>query len=170
MTITKSQLGASNSSNFPISMTPELRQSSKPRTSLEMDWTLNFDLDVKFLRVQFFGPHHPSPGVHRGPDIAHPVRIFKKWNQMNALSFYRSKMILDRPNCFGQIQTVLVGSKSFCSGPNHIGQVLIRFLLTDFKIWTCPKWFEPDQNELDLSKMFGPRPKSFGRSIIISNP
>ena len=147
--MTKSQLGASNSSNFPISMTPELRQSSKPRTSLEMDWTLNFDLDVKFLRVQFFGPHHPSPGVHRGPDIAHPVRIFKKWSEMNALSFYRSKMILDRPNRFGQIQTVLVGSKLFWSGPNYFGQVLIRFLFTNFY-------------NLDLSKMIWSRPKQIG--------
>ena len=30
-----------------------------------------------------------------------------------ALSFYRFKMVLDRPNCFGWIQIVLVGSKSF---------------------------------------------------------
>ena len=42
-----------------------------------------------------------------------------------ALSFYRSKMILDRPNCFGWIQIVLVGSKSFWSGLNHFGQVQI---------------------------------------------
>ena len=36
----------------------------------------------------------------------------------NALSFYSSKMILDRPNCFEQVQIVLVGSKSFWSGSN----------------------------------------------------
>ena len=34
----------------------------------------------------------------------------------NALSFYRSKMILDRPNCFGMVQIVLVESKSFWLG------------------------------------------------------
>ena len=41
----------------------------------------------------------------------------------NALSFYRSKMILDRPNCFGW-------HKYFWSGPNRFGRVqiiLVRF-------------------------------------------
>ena len=33
-----------------------------------------------------------------------------------ALSYYRSKMILDSPNCFGQVQVVLVGSKLFWFG------------------------------------------------------
>ena len=38
-----------------------------------------------------------------------------------ALSFYGPKIILDRPNNFGQVpiiaQFVLVGFKSFCTGP-----------------------------------------------------
>ena len=63
---------------------------------------------------------------------------FKKVNFMtfNALSFYRFKIILDylSPHCLGQVQIVLVGSK-------------------------CPKWFGPDQNELDPSKtMSGSEP------------
>ena len=40
----------------------------------------------------------------------------------NALSFYRSKMILSCPNCFGQVQIVLVRSKLFWLGPNHFGR------------------------------------------------
>ena len=63
-----------------------------------------------------------------------------------ALSLYRFKMVLDRPNCFGWIQIVLVGSKSFWSGPNHFGQVQIRFLLTNFY-------------NLDLVKMICTQPK-----------
>ena len=42
------------------------------------------------------------------------VRLFRTLEYV--LSFFRSKMILDRSNCFGQVQIVLVGSKSFCSG------------------------------------------------------
>ena len=38
----------------------------------------------------------------------------------DALSFYKSKMILDRPNCFGLVQIILVGSKLFWSGLNLI--------------------------------------------------
>jgi hypothetical protein len=34
-------------------------------------------------------------------------------------------MILDRPNCFGRVQIVLVVSKSFWLGPNHFGWVQI---------------------------------------------
>ena len=72
------------------------------------------------------------------------------WQQVKlfiyALSFYRSKMILDRPNCFGRVQIVLVGSKSFWLGPNHFGQVQIRFFWTNFY-------------NLDLTKMVCTRPK-----------
>ena len=56
-----------------------------------------------------------------------------------ALSFYRSKMILDRPNCFGQVQIDLVMSKSFWSGPNHFGQVQLDYSGLFFIIWNCPK-------------------------------
>ena len=71
-------------------------------------------------------------------------------NSTNALSFYRSKMILDSPNCFGRVQVVLVGSKSFWLDTNHFGQVQIRLLWTKF----C---------NLDLSKTIGTRPKWFER-------
>ena len=76
-----------------------------------------------------------------------------------ALYFYRSKMILDWPNCFGQVQIVLVRSKSFWLGPNHFGQVQIRLFWTNFynsdlsrMIWTRPKWFGPNQNNFYSSK------------------
>ena len=45
---------------------------------------------------------------------------------INALSFYRSKMILDCLNCFGLVQIGLVGSNLFWKGPNYFGQVQIR--------------------------------------------
>ena len=74
------------------------------------------------------------------------------------MPFYRSKIILDRQNCFVLLQIVLVESKSFWLGPNRLvrserteilaGQVHIRF----FIIWTCSKWFWPDQNDLDGPK------------------
>ena len=60
-------------------------------------------------------------------------------------------MILDHPNCFGQLQIVLVGSKPFWSGPNHFGQVQIRLLWTNLYNLDPTKISEPDQNELDPS-------------------
>ena len=108
----------------------------------------------------------------------------------NALSFYWSKMILVRPNhfgptksfwsgtnCFGLVQIVLVGSKSFWLVPNHFGRVqiiLVRFKLDFYSlifiIWTCPKWFEPDQNKVDLCKAIGTQQKLFGRFKMILDP
>ena len=70
---------------------------------------------------------------------------------INALSFYRSKMISVRSNYFGRVQIILVMPKLFWSGPNHFGQVHIR-LFWIFMIWTCSKRFGPDQNKLDLTK------------------
>ena len=64
----------------------------------------------------------------------------------NASSFYRSKMILDIPNCFGWAQVVLVVSKLFWMGPNHFGQFQIRLFWTNLY-------------NLDLSKMIRTRPK-----------
>ena len=43
----------------------------------------------------------------------------------NALSFYGSKMILDRPNHFGRVPIILEGFNSFWLGSNHFGQVQI---------------------------------------------
>ena len=77
-----------------------------------------------------------------------------------ALSFYRSKMILDHPDCFGRLQIVLVGSKPFWSGPNHFGQVQIKLLWTNFYnidltklIWTRPKRIGPILNNWYSTKM-----------------
>ena len=68
-------------------------------------------------------------------------------------------MILDSPNCFVQVQIVLVGSKLFWSGPNHFGWmqiILVRFKLDfcglNFVIWTCPKQLALDQNDLNGTK------------------
>ena len=90
--------------------------------------------------------------------------------EINALLFYKSKMILDSPNCF-------VVPKSLWSGPNHFGwvQIILVWFKSDFsglifKIWTCPKWFGSDQNKLNLPKTIGTRPKWFGRSKIILGP
>ena len=46
------------------------------------------------------------------------MQFMKKNHWPYAVSFYRTKMILDRPNCFGRVQMVLVGSKSFWSHSN----------------------------------------------------
>ena len=62
----------------------------------------------------------------------------------NALSFYRSKMILDRPKQFGQVI-----SKSFWLGLNHFGRVHIRLFWTSFY-------------DVDLSKMISTWPKQIG--------
>ena len=66
----------------------------------------------------------------------------------NALSFYGSKMILDRPNNFGRVPIVLHKSNSFWSGPNHFGQVQIikispeKYNLDPTKtIWTVQNHF-----------------------------
>ena len=73
---------------------------------------------------------------------------------INALSIYRSKLILDRPNCFGRVQISLIRFKLGFSG-------------LFFIIRTCQKWFGPnqtngthpkqlvhDQNYLDGPKSF----------------
>ena len=58
---------------------------------------------------------------------------------LKALSFYRSKMILDHPNCFGRVQIVLVESELFWLDLNHFGQVPIILFWTKFIIWTGTK-------------------------------
>ena len=55
------------------------------------------------------------------------------------------KWFLDCPTCFGQVKIVLVGSKYFCSSPNHFHHVQIRL--------------GPDQTDLD------PKP---ARTLLIS--
>jgi hypothetical protein len=70
---------------------------------------------------------------------------------------YRSKIILDRPNCFGRVQIILVRFK-------------LDFSRIFFIIWTLPKCFGPNQNKLDPSKMIGTRAKLFGWSKIILDP
>ena len=62
----------------------------------------------------------------------------------NALSFYSSKINLDRPNHFGRVPMILIESKLFWSGSKHFGQDQIRLFWANFYnlvfiIWTCPK-------------------------------
>ena len=74
---------------------------------------------------------------------------------IDALSFYGSKMILDQPNHFGRVPIVLDRSKLFWSDSNHFGPVQIiknspeksNLNLTKM-IWTRPKRFGHDQNNL----------------------
>ena len=51
------------------------------------------------------------------------------------------------------VQIVLVGYKMFWLGTNY--EKLVQKSL----IWTWPKWFGPNQNDLDMTKTFCPRPK-----------
>ena len=74
--------------------------------------------------------------------------------EIYALSFYRSKMILDCPDCFGWVQIILVGSKLLWSGPHNLGQVEIRLFWANFY-------------SLRLSKMIWNRPKQIGTVITI---
>ena len=67
-----------------------------------------------------------------------------------ALSFYKSKMILDHPNCFGRVHFVLEGSK--------LQTILVRFKL-DFS-----------RLNLNPSKLNYILPKWLGRPNIILDP
>ena len=73
-----------------------------------------------------------------------------------ALSFYGSKMILNRPNNFGQVPIVLEGSNLFLLGPNNFRQVSILHIKISSEkskiIWTQPKRIGPNQNNLYPSK------------------
>ena len=65
------------------------------------------------------------------PSVFSHISEFLPWIKMNSrdvstvvfyvLSFYGSKMILDRPNDFGQVPIVMDMSNLFWSGPNHFG-------------------------------------------------
>ena len=68
-----------------------------------------------------------------------------------ALSFYWSKMILDRLNNFGVVPIILDWSNSVWSGPNHFRQVQVM-KVQESPIWTWPKWFVPNQNFWHPSK------------------
>ena len=78
----------------------------------------------------------------------HCVTGENKYLAYNVLSFYRSKMILDRPNNFGQVPIILDRFNLFWSGPNHFGQVRI------IKIG-------PEKSNLNLTKRIWTRPKQF---------
>ena len=95
--------------------------------------------------------------------FANYIKIFHK---TDALSFYGSKMILDRPNYFGWVRIVLDGSNSFWSCSNHFGKVQIIKISPEKSnmnlnkmIWswpkqTWPKQFASVQNNLDGPKSF----------------
>ena len=87
----------------------------------------------------------------------------------NALSFYESKMILDRPNHFGGGPIFLDASNLFWWGPNHFGQVQIikispekSNLTLNKMLWSRPKLFGPDQNDWYSTKMIWSVQNHFG--------
>ena len=87
----------------------------------------------------------------------------------NALSFYGSKIIFDRPNYFGRVPIILDGTNSFWSGSNHFGQVQIIKISPEKSdlnltkiIWTSSKRFGPDQNNLYPSKTIWTVQNHFG--------
>ena len=89
--------------------------------------------------------------------------------ETNALSFYGSKMILDRPNHFGRVPIVLDWSNLFWSGRNHFRQFQIITISPEKSnlnlakmIWIRPKRFGPDQNNLDPSKTIWTVQNHFG--------
>ena len=88
---------------------------------------------------------------------------------IDALSFYWSKMILDRPNHFCEVTIILDRSNLFWSGSNLFGQVqIIRIspqkynLNLTIMIWTQPKWYGPNQNDCQLTKMIWSVQNHFG--------
>ena len=86
-----------------------------------------------------------------------PQKVFPIFDNVlmsNALSFYRSKIILDRPNNFDRLLIVLDWPNLFLSGPNHFGQVQIINV-------------SPEKSNLNLTKIIWTQPKQFGWSKII---
>ena len=70
---------------------------------------------------------------------------------------YWSKIILDRPNYFARIQSVLVESNLFWQSSSHFDHVQTRLFWTIFLIWTCPKRFGPLQIPFGLMETQGIR-------------
>ena len=86
-----------------------------------------------------------------------------------ALSFYGSKMILDRPNNFGRVPIVLDRFNLFLLGLNNFGQLQIIKISPEKSnlnltktIWTLPKQYGPYQNNLDLTKTIWTVQNHFG--------
>ena len=84
-------------------------------------------------------------------------KYFKTWQGYNKMCL----MILDLPKDFGWVPIVLDGFNLLWLDPNYFGQVQIikispeksNLNLTKM-IWTRPKQFGPDQNNLDNPKSF----------------
>ena len=97
------------------------------------------------------------------------IYLLSNFLSSNTLSFYGSKIILDRPNNFGWVPIFLDESNLFWFGPNHFGQVQIieitpeKYNLNLTKmIWTRPKRFGPDQKNLYSSKTIWTVQNHFG--------
>ena len=69
----------------------------------------------------------------------------------NSLSFYKSKMILDCPNCFGRVQTILVRFKMIFY---NLNLSIMQDLDLTKPNWTQSKQLLLDQNYLDGPKSF----------------
>ena len=64
----------------------------------------------------------------------------------SVLSIYESKMILDHPNCFGQVQIIKIS-------PGKFNLNLTKIILTQ------RTQLEPDQNNLNQTKTICTRPR-----------
>ena len=71
-------------------------------------------------------------------------------------------MILNRPNCFGQVQIDLVMSKSFWSGTIRLFWTIFYNLDLSKMIWTQPKQIGPVQNDWYSTKIIWSVQNHFG--------
>ena len=97
-----------------------------------------------------------------GQKLTFSSSFFGKIEDTIALFFYWPKMILDLPNQMGWVPIILDVPNFFLSGSNHFGQFQIIKISKKNLIWTWPKWFWPNQNDFDPTKMLWNHPKQFG--------
>ena len=117
----------------------------------------NLIYDVGALKMKFYWFWKKVSDYTATTIVLHQSAI-QILGKVYALSFYRSKNILDRPNRW--LQIFLVGSKSFWSDTIHFSRVWIWFLWINFfnldlfkMIWTRPKQIGPSKNDWYSTKM-----------------
>jgi hypothetical protein len=141
-------------------------------------WTMTF-YNLKKFNQSNEGPNFILSPLKVGHWVAQTQPSLTNYLKLQILASYNNLMPHPSigPKWFWNIQIVLNSYKLFWSDPNCFGQVqiiLVRFKLDFyglvFKIWTQPKWSGPDQIKLDPTKTNWTRPKWFGRSKIILDP
>ena len=86
---------------------------------MENDFEDDFEDEIPVLAIRPIKKFVKSPeAIEDLPETVNETTAEKSGLNSNALSFYKSKIILDRPNCLGLVKIVLVGFKSFCLGSN----------------------------------------------------